>query len=316
MRYLDLKVINPADGKIAFYASSYPGGVYDPGALNVIFDLYTYQFATPKGACSVTIEGVDPAILSNAQNFAVPGKGYLIEVRGGMMAGLPLANPAQAGLLFQGKIYQSFGNWMGTEINLNLVFAASSVMSTAPNLVLNWTSGLPLSRALTNALTTAYPNAKIKMNIGTYALPYDEKSFHGNMTQFAQHVSDITGGAVQISSGGDTIWVSDPSYKPPPIQLQFLDFVGQPTWIDQNTIQIITVLRADITPGATILMPTGIQNQPGFVQTTAASSPSMINYQSAIKGKFTVLAVRQIGNLRQPDGTAWCTVINASPVPA
>ena len=312
MRYIDLKVINPANGKVAFYASSYPGGVYDPGALNVIFDLYTYQFATPKGGSNVTIEGVDPAILRNAQNFAVPNAEYLIEVSGGMKAGLPLANPAQAGLLFQGLITQSYGNWAGTEINLNLVFYASSVMVSKPNLVLNWTAGLPLSRALTNALTTAYPNAKIKMNIGNYVQAFDEKSFHGNMTQFAQHVSDITDGAVQISSGGDTIWVSDSSYKPPAIQLQFLDFIGQPTWIEKNMIQIITVLRADITPGARIQMPVGIQNQPGFVQTTAASSPSMINYQSAIKGTFKVKAVRQIGNLRQPDGTAWCTVINAA----
>ena len=314
MRLYSLAVVDPATGKAAFTAGSYPGGVYDPGALNVMFDVYTYQFAQPKGGSSLTVEGVSPTILTNAQNFAKPGKQYLIELRGGMGAGLPLANPAQAGVLFQGAIYQSFGNWLGTEINLNLVFYASSVFAASPNLVLNWTAGMPLAQALTNALTTAYPSAKIKMQIGSYVLAHDEKAFHGTMEQFAAHIAEITGDAVQITSNGDTILVYDGSYKPGTIQIQFTDFVGQPTWVESNIIQIALVMRADISVGSIVLLPTQLISQPGFVQTTAASLPSMNNYQIAIKGKFSVISVRQIGNLRQPDGQAWCTVINAVPV--
>ena len=318
MRFYNLTVTNPATGKVAFSAGSYPGGIYDPGALNVIFDVLTYDFAQPHGGSTITIEGVDPTILSNAQNFAIPKKNYLIELSGGMGAGLPLANPRQAGLLFAGEIYQSFGNWLGTEINLNLVFSASALRGKQPNIALNWTAGTQLSVALTNALTVAYPNAKVKVNIGNYVLPHDEVGTHESITGFAQMIDDITSGAVQMTASGNTIYVYDKTYSPPPVQLQFTDFVGQPVWVAANRIQIMCIMRSDIRVGRQILMPappaggTTI-NQPGFVQTTAASYPSQSNYTLNIKGKFVVKAVRHIGNLRQPDGRSWCTVINAAP---
>lgn len=319
MRYYDLKIINPATNKVAFSAGSYPNGRYDPGALNVIFDVLTYDFAQPHGGSTITIEGVDPAILSNAQNFAIAGKRFLIELGGGMGAGLPLANPKQAGLLFAGEIYQSFGNWLGTEINLNLVFAASALRGKQPGIVLNWTAGTQLSDALTSALTAAYPNATIKVSIGSYTQAHDEVGGYKTITAFAQTVDEITDGKVQMTASGNTIFVYDSTDTRPPTQLQFTDFVGQPVWVAANVIQVMCVMRSDIRVGRQILMPPapgamGTINQPGFVQTTIASKPSQSNYTSNIMGKFTVKSVRHIGNLRQPDGRAWCTVINAAPV--
>ena len=326
MRFYSLSVVDPVSNKVAFSAGSYPGGIYDPGALNVILDVLTYNFAQPQGGSTITIEGVNPAILSNAQNFAIPNKRFLISLSGGMGAGLPLANPQQAGLLFAGKIYQSFGNWLGTEINLNLVFAASAVTTNvpvgqpAPSLILNWTAGTPLALALKNTFTTAYPGATLKISIADIVLSHDEIGTFDSITTLAQFVNDATSafasGAVQMTAASNTIRVYDATYKPTPVQLQFTDFIGQPAWISSNVIQVRAVMRADINTSSLILMPTGIQNQPGFVQTTAASNPSMLNYTSNIKGKFSVISVRHIGNLRQPDGNSWCTVINATPVAA
>ncbi len=262
---------------------------------------------------------MDHTILSNAQNFAKPKANYAIELRGGMGAGLPLANPQQAGLLFAGEIYQSFGNWQGTEINLNLIFSPSALSGKQPTIALNWTAGTQLSLALTNALTVAYPNATVKMNIGPYVQSHDEPGSWDSITGLAQTIDEITGGAVQMTASGNTIYVYDNTDPPPPVGLQFTDFVGQPTWVAANRIQIMTVLRSDIRVGRTILLPlppgggTGTINQPGFVQTTTASYPSQSNYTLNILGLFTVKAVRHIGNLRQPDGRSWCTVINAAP---
>ena len=52
--------------------TSYPAGLNgapDPGALNIILDLYVYPQATPMGNSTITLEGISPTLLSNAQNF-------------------------------------------------------------------------------------------------------------------------------------------------------------------------------------------------------------------------------------------------------
>jgi hypothetical protein len=73
--------------------------------------------------------------------------------------------------------------------------------------------------------------------------------------------------------------------------------------------------------GDTLQMPQGYANLPGFVQTTANAMPSQGNYKSAMQGSFVVNAgIRHIGDLRQPNGYSWCTLINAAatapPAPA
>jgi hypothetical protein len=67
-----------------------------------------------------------------------------IQVFGGMSKGLPLANAVQSGLLMDGTIQQAWGNWQGTEQNINFVAQANSSRSgnfgtpdSPVNLVLN-----------------------------------------------------------------------------------------------------------------------------------------------------------------------------------
>ena len=312
MRYDDLQCINPNTGKPTLHYTSYPGGLngqYDPGALNIMLDLYIYPQATPMGNSTIVVEGVDPVVLSNAQSFA----NQTIELRAGMGPGLPLANPAQAGLILQGEVFQVFGNWEGAEQNIAFVVIPSPyTLSNPGNIVLNWTAGTPLATALTNTLQTAYPNATLRVNVSNTVLSHTEVHACATLTQLAQFLSGITTTDLTITANGSVITVADNIYKPAPKTLVFTDFIGQPMWLKPNQIQIRTVLRSDVQVNDIIQMPQGFSNMPGFVQTTQQSLPSLNNYKSAIQGQFTVTDIRHVGNLRQPNGNAWCTIINAA----
>jgi hypothetical protein len=99
------------------------------------------------------------------------------------------------------------------------------------------------------------------------------------------------------------------------VQLQVPDLVGQPTWIDQNTMQVQTVMRGDIQIANTLKMPPGLQNLPGVVSTSASSLPSTSQYKTAFQGNFVVAppvgqGIRHIGCFTDPDGRQWVSVFN------
>lgn len=59
-------------------------------------------------------------------------------------------------------------------------------------------------------------------------------------------------------------------------------------------------------------MPQDFQSVPGLVATQAASYPSSNKYQSSFKNDFQVSALRQVGNFRDQDASAWCTIFNCA----
>src|SRR5487761_2685629 len=145
--------------------TSYPNGQNDPGALNVHLDLFSMVYGIPSStnASTITIEGISLADLQQAPNYA----GMQITVSGGMQAGLPLANPKQAGIILQGEVLQSFGNWAGTEMTLDFVVSGSSYTVSSPgNIVLDWPAGTPLAQVLPLTFHTAFPNLTQKIQIG------------------------------------------------------------------------------------------------------------------------------------------------------
>ena len=101
----------------------------DPNALNVELDLPVAPDHLPKSGAWARVWGIPLQTLLNAKSF----NSQPIYVYGGMQKGLPLANPAQSGLLVQGFIFQAFGNWIDvTQQSLDLVIMAGSG-STAAN---------------------------------------------------------------------------------------------------------------------------------------------------------------------------------------
>jgi hypothetical protein len=105
-----------------------------------------------------------------------------------------------------------------------------------------------------------------------------------------------------MQQGGIT--VHDGTSPPSPKMLQFTDLVGQPTWIAPGTIQIRTVMRGDLKVGDQIKLP------PTRVITTAGAQSGILG-PLTFDGIFKIASIRHIGNFRQPDGSAWITVIDA-----
>jgi hypothetical protein len=320
MRYYSL-TLAPTGSTTPFRTwSSYPSGLGaspDPGALQIEYDALVGLYGTPTGASTVTVYGVPLQDLTQAQQFA----GMTLELKAGMGPGLPLATPSQAGTILKGSVYQSFGDWESTKQTLDFVIIPGTYTLDNPgNILLDWSAGQSLSSALTQTFAVAYPGVPVSMNISADLVQgHDEPHICATLDQLAQVIGNITEGAfdnrVNIGIQAGKIVVFDSTYQPSPVQLNFNDFIGQPTWIGVNTVQVKTVARADLQLGGMVKMPQGLQNAPGFVTTTAAASPAQVKYKSAFQNNFIVSEMRQIGNFRSADASQWSTIINCVVVP-
>lgn len=314
MRYYDITLTQGGNTTPFRQWTSHPNGVFNPNAPDIEFDCQVASFATAAQIFTVTIHGVPLTDISQAQQFT----GMQFSMKGGMQAGLPLANPMQAGLLVSGEVFQAYGNWEGTDMRLDLVIAPSSYTLSDPgNIVFNWPAGQPLSQAIKNTLAVAYPNIPVTISISDQLVQSSvEMHFCSTLQEFAQFLQDLTQGhflgpnysGVNLTAQNGQFFIWDSTYTPPTIQVAFSDFIGQPTWIEVNTMVMKLVLRADLQLGTQIKMPQGLQNSPGFVNTTSGSYPSSNNYQTAFQGLFNITELRHIGSYRVPDGSAWATI--------
>lgn len=311
MRFYEIQITAAPGGSSATF-SSYPKGVNDPNALNIEMDIPVAAFATPLGGAYVRIWGVSLQQISQASNF----NGASIKVYGGMKAGFPLANPAQSGLLVQGTVWQAFGNWVGTSMSLDLIIVADGggAPDEIKNIVWNWAKGTPMDQAIASTLKTAAPDVDQTINISSdLVLTEDDAGQYDSFSAFAQHVKatsqKIIGGTyagVDILLSEKTFTIYDGTVKPDPKQIEFNDLIGQPTWIEPNTIQLNCVMRADVKVGSLIKMPVT-----RVTETQAALS--RFRDTSVFQGSFFVGLIRHVGNFRQPDATSWITTIEAYP---
>lgn len=333
MRYYEITITNPTTGAVirpAQFAplnlpssySSYVNGQTLPGALNIELDVFVSSYANPDSGSYVHIDGVSLPEISQANNLF----GMNIEVKGGMKAGLPLANPAHSGILFQGNIFQAFGNWVGTEMSLDLIINAGTNVpnNPPPNLVHNWAKGTKLADAIKTTLKTAFPTYTANVSISDNLI-YTENSvgFYTSLEQYALYIKQVSTSiiapasaapsatpyqGVEIALNQTTFSVHDGTTQTTPKSISFQDLVGQPTWIEGPVIQVKTVMRADINVGDYIKLP------PGLVTTSSAVPNSQVDLKTAFQGTFLVTKLRHVGNFRQPDGASWVTIILAAPV--
>lgn len=293
----------------------------DPGALDCEFDIQTSAFATPIGQSSVTIWGVSLQQIGQSSKLtSMP-----IDIYAGMAKGLPLANPAQQGLIVHGTIYPAFGNWIGTEQTLDMVVSApftgsgTSIKPDSPNnpaaLIHNWQQGQPLANAIQTTLATAYPSFTPKVSISpSLVLPYTDTGFYPTIEAYAGYIRDISksimGGTnypgVIIAPVGKTLVATDGTQTASGNkQIQFQDLIGQPTWLGFNVISVKTAMRGDISVGDTITLPQTLA-------TVSASSAPQLRQTSSFSGNFFVRQCRHIGRFRQPSAESWVSVFNCA----
>jgi hypothetical protein len=306
--------------------TSVVNGVFDPNALLVEFDFFSFSNASSgTDGSTVTIHGIGFQNITEANQFG----GQNVIVKAGMSGGLPLESPAQAGVILNGQIFQSWANYVGTDMDLNFLVYPSKFTYEGPgNFVLNWQAGTSLQSALTTTLTTAYPNIGLIFNLSkSYILGRNVIHVCSTVHQLSDLITSTTAlpnflGVTVSTPVNNTIIVSDNlGTNTNPKQILFDDLVGQPTWVPGTgkppspTVLLTTVMRADIQIGSVIIMPQGAgMGGPGTVNiSSSAVNPSLQNLKTAFQGQFIVTAIRQVGNSRGTGPTDWVTMFQCTP---
>lgn len=300
--------------------TSYVKGQTLPGAWNVEFDIPVGPASSPMGGALVRVWGISLAEISQATDLV----NKKVAVYGGMQKGLPLANPQQAGLLVQGFVFQAFGNWINTDMTLDLVIQpgdeplGTGAVDRPINLVLDWKKGTPLAQALRNALLTAFPGFKQTVSISSQLVfQNDVVGSFSTLTQLGQWakqmsksvIKDAGYNGVEIAIGQNSVSVYDGSERRSAAKaIAFTDLIGQPTWIEAPSIQLKCVMRADLQVGDLITLP-----QSAVINTAQAQSSLVPNQRLTFQGEFMIQQIRHLGNYRQADAASWVTVINAAP---
>ena len=340
MRYYDLKIYDGVTGRVwavsqsgdfmlgnskTSFSSLRADGSVNPSALNLELDVPVIPFNTPQGKGTLRVWGVPLLALSHAANL----NGALFELRGGMSAGLPLANPDQAGLIVKGQVFQAFGNWQGVNQTLDLVLYPSAATERL-DLAFQWNVGEPLATALRATFAQAFPGFSASIAISenlTTRTP--ERGHWTSLAQFAMYINRVTRaigqksmgatyGGVYVTVQGTTIQAFDSGGIPTPIvkQLAFQDFIGQPAWIKTNTLNFKCVMRGDLAIGSFVRFPTGIAS-PYAITTAAAAYPNVpARSKLVFDGQFWITEVHHFGNFRQADPDSWVTTFNAVSVSA
>jgi hypothetical protein len=333
MRYYNV-VLTKADGTPYLFkslgglalTSLAPNGRTNPGALNIEFDLPIANLTNPDNNAWLRCWGLSIADIGIASDL----NGLNVSVYGGMAKGLPLANPAQAGLLLQGQIFQAFGNWVGTDqtIDMNFIVGGNAGSPDAPaNFPFQWQAGEPLATAIAQTLSTALPGMTQQINISpNLVLNYAMTGWYQSAQQFADFINEVSsaliGGTytgVNIVTDGQTIrdFASNSAAQATATKMiAFQDMIGQPTWIGPGTISVKLVLRADLHIGDIIQLP------PSLVTVTSAGAAQYLSLVSqpanrtAFSGNYQIAHCHHYGNFRQSDSASWATVLQAYPLPA
>ncbi len=302
---------------------SAPGGVVNMSALQVDLDIAVSAKSAPIGNAMVRIWGTGIADMMAAQTLM----GKNCTVYGGMATGLPLANPAQYGMLASGTIVQAYGNWIATDQNLTIIFAAGVNLPEtggpdpaipSQKIVFNCMKGKNLLQAAVQALQNAFPSFSIDQSAVSKGQSFmaqadlqhysrtieDFAAYYVRLTQSPQYGGETYQGTTIFVNGTTIALVDGPGINN--IEILGQDLIGQPTWIDPLTIQIKTIMRGDIVPFQnTVSLPnTWINASPGD-QGIFFPTPVM-----AQGSNLQVVRARHVGSSRQPAGEAWISIFD------
>jgi len=347
MRYYDIRITNPSTGQLVkpLYFANLPGfdssytsfvnGQTLGGALNIELDIPISTYAVPQQGGWLSIYGVSIQEIQQSQNLV----GCNVQLFAGMKKGLPLAKPAQSvDPIMEGQIFQCFGNWVGTNMMLQMVFQPGTGRIDAPiNLVLDWKANTPLRQAILAAFLPFVQNG-YTVTIGIsddLKQASDQVGPYPTLATFASEILNLSRqqqflgikplgggvyGGVKITIRGKTIFVYDGTANvglatyDNPIDIAFEDLMGQPTWVQPNVINFKTVMRSDLAVGSYVKLPSQLSVL-GITLPPAAFPGAAARNQSTFKGKFEIVSLHHMGNFRQADGAAWVSIFNAVFVP-
>ncbi len=279
--------------------------------------------STPSDVTTVKQEpstgrGVGPVMVGSLQDVPrynrVGGRGIDKSIA-------PLAADATAGVI--GALAQlassGFENIGGVT---SYFFGQGGTVAKPLNIVHNMMPNMLLSDAIKKTLNVAFPNAKINISISpSLKLAYQDAGMYQSLPQYAAYIKQLSHsilgsdkyGGVRMSSHGPSIDVWDATGGPTSVvsgnkvTMGFVDLIGQPSWIGVNSINFKTVMRSDIHIGMFVKLPPTL-----MTVTQAAGYEGAKAGVMAFDGDFVITSVTHIGDFRNPDGNAWCTVYEAA----
>jgi hypothetical protein len=306
-------------------------GLTDPGALNIEMDIPVVSEDIPSGQGYLKIWGISLDMVNNASKLNYKN----ITIYAGFQKGLPLANaqilasPVRNGIIFKGSIYQAFGNWQGNEQTIEMFLGPQLSPNTKPGqntpMILTCPIGANYGSSIRSALELAgitVDSLSISPSLSTAILP--AIGSHPTLFDFATAIKSASKATLSFVPGYDGIkiirkqpnsvtslpmvTVTDNTAPPTsaPISINFSDMIGQPVWLDFNTLQLKLMMRSDISIGMQVLLP------PNYAILTAQSQSQLKN-GIAYTGTAYVNAVRYIGNFRQETGDSWITIVDCFP---
>lgn len=299
-----------------------PDGTTNPAALNVEVDIEQLPLHIGDTRSYVRIYG-----LALADIYRKDLNNQNISVKVGMAKGLPLANPAQQGLVVKGAIWQAFGNWLGTDMTLDLVIGAGGLTGT-PDIpkpyVFTWTKGQKLSDAISQTVQNNPDLSKLKTDIQVSddrTANEDKHGYYVTATEFAQAVQAVTVGqrgtkdnGVYVYNDGQTFAARDTSNisqgSSDAKSIDFQDLIGQVTWYEPFKLTCKLVMRGDLELGGYVKFTSGAN-----VITNAAAMPSLQPSRDrdmlgiASGASFFIERIHHWGNFRQADAMSWNTTL-------
>lgn len=338
MRYYEIVITNPKTGeivrpknaaslKLPYTYGSFVNGQTNPNALDIEVQLNVAPQHVPIQGSFVRIWGVSLEEISQANNLY----SFNITVKVGMKKGLPLANPKFAGVAITGTIWQCFGNWENLDKTLDIFMIGGAI--TPANFQFNWPKNSQLADAIKTTLSSALPDLQQKVAISDKLVTGGaQQAIYSNVRDFATAINKTSllpqfagikplGGGkyqgVKIEIKDNTVIVSDGTQQigdnsvDNPKVIEFVDLIGQPTWIGPNKINFKTVMRADLQPGDVVKLP-NLKSPYVLTQGGAGIPGGGSTNPLAFKGSFVILQQYYFGRFRSPNASAWVTSFDAA----
>ncbi|AMH00948.1 hypothetical protein AL485_18255 [Serratia liquefaciens] len=315
------------NGNIPKSQDGTPIGPFDtndsPGrGLHIEFDALITGYDVVNSGTVITIFGLPISMISQSVNLV----GGRVILQAGFASGLPLANDTQYGPIIMGEIYNAYGNWVGTNQALSLVINPAPLPNTEAEkgITLVGREGDKLGDVLGNALKKAYPKFNVDVSISDeIVLSESPAAVYENLEELATVARSMSQAVIkdegylgiQISAQCSGIRVFD-NYKVESAPIKGIlshELIGQPTWVDYQTVSFKCPLRKDLRNGDVVDLPINIVSGPASI--LSVNSPQSLSSQRndvTFSGRFLISSVRHVGQYLTADGSnAWVTIIEA-----
>lgn len=304
-------------------------GLTDPGALNIELDIPVVSEEIPSGQGYLKIWGLPLGAINNASALNFKN----ITIYAGFQNGLPLANAQNVAgsprndIIFKGSIYQAFGNWQGGEQTIEMFLGPQLFSGKKPGdpilITLSNDATFDYASSITNALTAAgyAVDGTPIIDSSLTKMPFQWKGGYTSLSSFASMLNETSKATVvkpnytgikiirlqpNATAKTPVLRITDTPSQLNPVQINFVDLIGQPTWIGFNVLQFKLMMRSDISVGKYVSMPTTREAQ-------TANSQSQFKPNIHFTKIAYVNSVRHVGNFRQETGDSWITIIDVIP---